>query len=36
MMGVTNGNFNLVIYYFSSAFDKPKVGEVVILFVFGS
>jgi hypothetical protein len=35
MMGVTNGNFNLVIYYFSSAFDKPKVGEM-ILFVFGS
>ena len=35
MMGVTNGNFNLVIYYFSSAFDKLKVGEM-ILFVFGS
>jgi len=35
MMGVTNGNFNLVIYYFSSAFDKPKVGEMTF-FVFGS
>jgi hypothetical protein len=35
MMGVSNGNFNLVIYYVSSAFDKPKVGEM-ILFEFGS
>jgi hypothetical protein len=29
MMGVSNGIFNLVIYYVSSAFDKPKVGEMI-------
>ena len=29
-MGVSNRNFNLVIYYVSSFFDKPKVGEMIL------
>ena len=30
MMGVTNGNFNLVIYYFSSAYVTPHVVEIIL------